>query len=508
MDIRCPSCKTLYEFNEGRLKHGPVNLKCSQCSHVFRVEGKKGAEQPPPRRWMLRKASGDVLYFQGLTTLQKWIVDQKVSRDDSISKTGQSWKKLGGIGELSSFFQVADSLAPMTRPPETEAPEPDPVDVDFFDPLAPGLLGEASSPGDDWAITSASASSSEWLAEKSGDVPSQSSPSIDKVRAPEPFRDSPLSFDMASELAPPKPLELSRTADLYDDPEPRREGSMAPTIVIVLLLLIFGLVGYAYMEQPQWLGIERLDDPDPSPVSALGDLPAPRAADAGDAADALAAADGDAAGALAALDAAAPAAADAALAALPSTPDAPPDKVEDKAEDKNDPVKDPARDKPVADRPEATGGGFDSAMKRAEQHLNAGRSTDALREFSKAADERPTNISALYGKGRAYLAMGRPDAAISIFSQALRMSPGNGLALMGLADAYRKSGQNQQAIESYRKFLAMYPSGPSAERAQRNIEMMSGGAPRTPTDQDAPEDDAPDDAPPPKDPGDEQPEAP
>jgi tetratricopeptide (TPR) repeat protein len=59
--------------------------------------------------WMIRQRNGSVFRFKELTTLQKWIVERKVARDDEISKTGQTWKRLGNIAELATFFQVLEA---------------------------------------------------------------------------------------------------------------------------------------------------------------------------------------------------------------------------------------------------------------------------------------------------------------------------------------------------------------------------------------------------------------
>ncbi len=74
--------------------------------------------KPPaqPTGWMLRKGdSGDVFRFRELTTLQQWIVERKVSRDDEISRTGDQWKRLGGIAELASFFHVVEQAEAVAR---------------------------------------------------------------------------------------------------------------------------------------------------------------------------------------------------------------------------------------------------------------------------------------------------------------------------------------------------------------------------------------------------------
>src|SRR5439155_20126942 len=64
--------------------------------------------QPAAREWKVRQPSGNIFSFKELTTLQKWIVERKVSRDDEISLTGEAWKRLGHLAELASFFQIVD----------------------------------------------------------------------------------------------------------------------------------------------------------------------------------------------------------------------------------------------------------------------------------------------------------------------------------------------------------------------------------------------------------------
>src|SRR3954468_20449916 len=134
MDVACPQCRTEYEFEDARIPDDGLTVKCTQCSHVFRM--KKQAPAPmipgpgddPGREWRLRQPSGNVFNFKHLTTLQKWIVERKVQKQDEISLTGDSWKRLGDIAELASFFQVVDdaqrsAAMPPPEPPVT-APHP------------------------------------------------------------------------------------------------------------------------------------------------------------------------------------------------------------------------------------------------------------------------------------------------------------------------------------------------------------------------------------------------
>lgn len=142
MDITCPQCKTEYEFEDSKVTEAGVTVKCTTCSFMFKVRRKavvetelvpQPAPPPPPssehipsggsKVWMIRTASGQVYNFKELTTLQQWIVECKVSRDDHISRSGETWKRLGDIVELASFFQVVDAaLASGAMSPARGAP--------------------------------------------------------------------------------------------------------------------------------------------------------------------------------------------------------------------------------------------------------------------------------------------------------------------------------------------------------------------------------------------------
>src|SRR5690349_3786519 len=116
MDVRCDKCSTEYEFDENRVGANGVTVKCTACGHVFKVHRSRSA--PPPRatttlgkgpqgrEWLVRKPDSQMIAFRELTTLQKWIVEGRINRDDEISKNGETWKRLGNILELEPFFSV------------------------------------------------------------------------------------------------------------------------------------------------------------------------------------------------------------------------------------------------------------------------------------------------------------------------------------------------------------------------------------------------------------------
>ena len=158
MDVRCERCRAQYVFDDDQVTSAGLTVQCTNCGHIFKVRKKElvvtvpvkegelqeaplpadaatprrppaHAAAPPtrggtlhgfpphaheaeperPREWRLRQSSGNVFTFRELTTLQKWIIEQKVSRDDEISAQGDQWKRLGNIPELASFFQVVEA---------------------------------------------------------------------------------------------------------------------------------------------------------------------------------------------------------------------------------------------------------------------------------------------------------------------------------------------------------------------------------------------------------------
>src|SRR6266571_3236572 len=114
MDVRCEKCLTEYELDESKVTAAGVTVKCTNCGNLFKIK-RRASSVPPPlpqpeegRAWMLRGPDGEVKRFRELTTLQQWIVEQKVTREHEISRSGDTWKRLGEIAELGTFFEVVD----------------------------------------------------------------------------------------------------------------------------------------------------------------------------------------------------------------------------------------------------------------------------------------------------------------------------------------------------------------------------------------------------------------
>jgi predicted Zn finger-like uncharacterized protein len=200
MDVGCPKCQTEYELDDERVGAQGVTVQCAQCSHIFKVKRAVTEAEPrlppapPSREWRLRQPSGTVFPCPDLTMLQKWIIEGKVQRHDEISLTGETWKRLGNIPELTSFFQIVDDASKVRALEALQAvatPPPEPP------PSSPTLPAKPESPvgrqtlhGPRFAEVVASLKQPPLEIEEASTVPmpvqsspSQSEPSPEELRA-------------------------------------------------------------------------------------------------------------------------------------------------------------------------------------------------------------------------------------------------------------------------------------------------------------------------------------
>jgi predicted Zn finger-like uncharacterized protein len=115
MDVRCARCQTEYELDDNSVADEGTPVQCTACGNTFTVTRapvvpppveRQGT--PAPAEWLLETTEGPAHRFRNLTSLQKWIIERKVTRDDRISRTGHAWRRLGEIIELAPFFDVVD----------------------------------------------------------------------------------------------------------------------------------------------------------------------------------------------------------------------------------------------------------------------------------------------------------------------------------------------------------------------------------------------------------------
>jgi predicted Zn finger-like uncharacterized protein len=473
MDVGCPRCQTEYELDDARVPEDGVTVKCTTCGYVFRVkrkslvvtlpvrEGEAAPQQarpasdlppaPPPREWKIRQPGGNVFVCRELTTLQKWIVEGKVGRDDEISLTGETWKRLGNIPELASFFQVFEDASqaralrttpgnttPLPSVSQPTAPAPRITDT-WREPQFTAPLPTAEP-----ALPPAQANTRETMREPpfSTPPPPVTAPPVQPPHAsaaPPPAPPQP----RAPQPLPMAPADFSGPSDEELERAVRGSGRGKWVVLVLVGLALGGGAGWyfgIYVPEQQRLEAERNAAPEPQTPTVTVPLPVPapaaveaavEAVDAGDAADA---------GAVTTpveVDAGAP----AVDAGVP-TPKLEPKKSYEYFMAQGDRLRE--REKPEA----------------------------ALDMYGEAHELKPTRAEPLAGRGLALLDLGNHLAAAAAFEEALKLNPRYGPAIMGMAEALRLQGKNEQAIEYYQRYLEVLPDGVDATVARNNIERL------------------------------------
>jgi predicted Zn finger-like uncharacterized protein len=459
MDVACPQCRTEYEFEDARIPDDGLTVKCTQCSHVFRMKKKVPVPTEPSagddqgREWRLRQPSGNVFNFRHLTTLQKWIVERKVQKQDEISLTGESWKRLGDIAELASFFQVVDDAAraaapPPPPPPPSEPPPPLRKAADTLPPEAPikpKLIDTLPSPGFSTPPPPAR--------------PPQ--PSQSAVNNNETIRGQ--SFSISRDNIPVTPMNapLRRNTGpvmsaLREEPLPPRGGAMKWVALALVIIGAGGAGGYYYLNvwvpEQERLSVERQAAADQQRVEQER-LAAQKKAD-------------EEASRLRAEQEA------AAIAAAAAKRDAGPPPVVDAGSAAAVAVVPSAVDAGVAEAPKPKPMDFDQLLAAGERLRARDNAKGALAMFTKAAEMRPDRVEPQSGGGFALLDLEKPDQAELAFRGALAVNPRYGPALIGMAEASKALGKKPQAVEYYQKYLDVLPNGPEAAVARNSIERL------------------------------------
>ena len=443
MDVSCPRCQTEYDFDEARIPDDGITVKCTECGHVFRVKRRVEGELPPPpvaREWKIRRRStGTTSACRELTSLQQWIVEGKVVRDDEISLTGDTWKRLGDIPELASFFQVVDDAA-KGRAYEGIRTKSQGVSVLPPPPPAPSAPAGQSSITETWrepnfqAILPAPTTVPGASSDKDKNDPFRGGFLPDQSLGPQ-----PLSQDVRS---------ARRRLPVADEAELERaiKGTSSRWPVLMVIGLLIG-VGAGW-----FFGIYQPDQDRKAPEEAARALaardpvvvmpPDPivvALVDAGlDVVDA---------GVVEAVVSAPPIPVDAGPAAVVAV----------------EPSK-PAKAEPKMD--------FDALQKRGESLLAQDKPEAALSAFGRASDLRPDRVEPMVGRGLALLDLGNAAAAEAAFEQAIKVNPRYGPGIMGLAEALRTQNKYEKAIEWYQRYLDVMPEGTEANVARNNIERL------------------------------------
>jgi predicted Zn finger-like uncharacterized protein len=120
MDVTCERCGTEYEFDETLLSSRGTSVKCTNCGHVFKVyPTAQGENDRATSSWRLKLKDGSIDTIHSLRELQRRIGSGELEPANEIARGDESWKTLGSIPELETFFQAAGVQVP---PAEVRAP--------------------------------------------------------------------------------------------------------------------------------------------------------------------------------------------------------------------------------------------------------------------------------------------------------------------------------------------------------------------------------------------------
>lgn len=416
MDVICPQCAAKYDCNPKDLPAEGVAVKCADCNLLFRVS-QSGAisveptadftsDSPDTKLWSLRQASGSTWTFKRLTTLQKWIVERKVSKDDELSSGGQGWRKLSELGELAPFFEIVEQASRGAAGAAVRVLEPS---------SSPSPLSARPSapPG---AITIS-------IAYPNADGSSPGQPVI--------IAEAKRPSQRLSPLPPPAAL-LSPQPSQRVAPVPAPKPSRAP--LWVSLLLLAGAAGWYFgVHAP---GLERRHGEE---LTRLKLEQEKLAAEAAAKEKALL----DAQEAERKRLAQAAAVPDAGAVAVAPRPAAPP-------------------------RAPLTSG-YEGLLQRADRQREHGSPVEAIELYTKAAALKPERAEPWVGRGLSHLEMSQAARALEAFERALQLNSRYGPAIMGAAEACRSLGRKEEALVFYQRYLEVLPNTAEANVARKAV---------------------------------------
>ena len=443
MDVRCDRCQTEYELDDASVTESGASVQCTTCGHTFVVgrtssagrSAERSAGTPPPvpqpdrpvtptPSWMLTTEEGKTHRFRDSQTLQKWVVERRVTRADRVCPPGGAWRRLGDVDELRPFFDVvaqadrAAAAARGARPTRPETPR-----------------GSASSR----PYVSADLDDDDVLG--------------GRTRRPV------VTGAFNDNLSTDDDLAMAGIGARH----PGRKLLIGLVVVLVGLAAYLGFRGTAGLHLP---GIGPV-----SPPSAA--TPAPPVATAPPAP-----ASPPPAPAAAPPAAASPPPAPVPAAAAPPPPAGPAPAAPPVAKG---PAEAAAPSRP-ATHDLAAGGdahprSYEHLIAEADHAIENGQTAKAQKLYDEALKLQPNGVAAVTGSAYVLLDKQKPLAAIDTFKRALSGAPSFAPALFGLAEAYRLEGEPGPAIAAYKRYLEASPSGSDAPAARRQIRELESQAP-------------------------------
>jgi predicted Zn finger-like uncharacterized protein len=433
MDVRCDRCQTEYELEDDSVAASGASVQCTTCGHTFVVSHRQPDLTPTPGpttemaapSWVLITEEGKTHRFRDPTTLQKWIVERRVGRNDRVTPPGASPRRLGDMDELRAFFDLVDQAdraasARVARPTEPETPQR----------LSAAGRGYASPDFEDDDVLSNGR---------------RSRGGAQRARA------SRLDSDIASGLT--MGMDDSMSIVL-----PQRNIARK----VALAILAAGLVAGGFYFGTRSSGPAKTIATAPAPTAPPPVAAAPVAPSPPQPTVTPTPAITPSSKPVPPPSAASPPGAAPAAKTTPAE-DLPPEPV---------PAARPSGRAAAAAPAEASNGRprtYEQLVAEANRALENGNTAKAQKFVDEALRLQPSGVAAVTASAYVLLDKRKPLAAVGEFKRALNNSPNFPQALFGVGEAYRSAGDTAQAIDAYKKYLAAAPGGEDAPAARRQL---------------------------------------
>jgi predicted Zn finger-like uncharacterized protein len=426
MDVRCDRCQTEYELDDDSVADTGASVQCTTCGHTFVVRHASTtaiglgtppggitdfAGSPSAPDWSLATEDGKTHRFRDLTTLQKWIVERRVTRGDRVCQRGGTWRRLGDVDELRPFFEVVEQADRSRAAEAAQGARP---------------ARQPSGRYDDGQGARA--------------VHDPEHDMLASGRRPRPAVADSGAFDASFELDD-EALESG-----FARHRSKLKIGVGLTIgVLAAVAAVLAFKGARGSQGPSGAAVAKAPEPAPPVLAAPPPLAAPPAA------------------------APLPSAPQAAAPAPPAP--APPPAAPEAAAPPAAPVE-PRAKAPAAVEAEAAPAKprtYEQLVAEADRALENGHTNKAQKLYDDALKLQPEGVAAVTGSAYLLLDRHRTLAAIGLFKRALTNAPSFPPALFGLGEAYRSQGDNAQAIDAYKRYLSADPSGEDAPAARRQV---------------------------------------
>ena len=479
MKVTCSRCGTEYNFDDSKVNaEEGVKVKCTRCDNVFRVRKKAYAITEPEssvavtggaiiapmedvssptytgataRQWMIRRATGETMEFKEMTTLQRWIVERRVSASDEISHNGVKWKRLGAIPELAPFFKVVEDEDAASEAEREKTRDPRMSTQEFLraqaeaddDRTQPAIVTNGNGAGKSTPLDA-------WADEKTSRVdPAQVE--RDRKEAERDRKDAERDRKDAerdrrdAERPTNDPSAPERSVERAVTPRKSRRGLFLALGLVVILAAGFGWAQFtesglvASAPARAWL------------LAMLGAAPAGTPTPI-----------------------ATPTAVAAASPTPEETPVAPVSPVATATPEATPTEAAPVTPVPTAAPTKVAKLSVDKLLQQGFEAYSRGRYREAINKYQAAVNADSDNSEAYALLGLAYLDSGNDDLAESSLEAAIRLNPRFADAHRYLGMLYSRRGDKARAIASFNTYLGLRPNGPTSDDVRRRVATLGG----------------------------------